>query len=546
MANYITCKDNRAFAYAETTNKGYYEVVSVSEDGSTCHVKTAWHENKHYINKEYDLPAERVAEDFTAVDELVVVAQLEKQALAIRGWINDSDELNFPYYSEVINNAGGCASTNFNNWSSYYYMHTRHLLYIPNENSDRLPSISVYGAQHKRTNTDDIVRLVRDHLEARYDVLEDFIIVQGDDFEAKVEAAKGDYEVVEYPDELKLQLRSVEHKVVVLKKDNRFVYLTNVDSDYLVFTSTIFLAGQLGLQLDEDAKSALLNRDKVAYYTSIFKNIEVAFDNMQKKAKEKMFADFGGEFNGMLIKPLRNSVDRARRDYEDAQDRVRSMFTQFQDATARLFYAEHGVTNGENEFMTFIDGAKDNIVSIKARPGDEQIDLCVRTFLTYWDEDVWDIFRKSDSKFSRMTDWQKIMLDNIFKHRTIKLLFEQKFSLNTHYCEPNRISRYDSITLKEGAMGLYNPHIHEYDCWGTHKSYIRDALRSSDYVQAYSQAVACISGLTLTDSPVMDKFMRYISDSGLYNKPCLFDVATGKYMTINQYKETIKGQKWER
>lgn len=546
MANYITCKDNRSFAYAETTNKGYYEVVSISEDGNTCHIKTVWHEDRNYINKEYDIPAERAAEDFTAVDEMVVIAQFEKQTLSVRGWFDEAEDFNAPYFSDIINQERGYTSTNFNCWNSRSYISTRSLLYIPNETSECLPVMSTYGATYKKSHIDEVSRLAHNSLTVGYDIAESFIVVQGEDFDAKVEAAKGSYEVIEYPAELKLQLRSVEHKVVVLKNNNHFVYLTNVDSDHIVFSSVVFLANQLGLQLDEDAKNALLNRSKIAYYTSIFKNIEAAFDNMQRKAKEKMFTDFGGQFNGMLIKPLRSAVDHARREYDVAQERVREMFTKFQDANARLFYAEHGVTDGEHEFMQFIDGAKDNIVSIKARPGDERIDFCIRTFLTYWDDDVWEIFRKSDSKFSRMNDWQKIMLDNIFKNRTIKLLIEQKFSLSTHYCEPNRISSYDSVTLKEGMMGLYNPHIHEYDCWGTHKGYIRDALKSSDYIQAYSQAVACISGLTLTDSPVMDKFMKYMNDTNLYNKPCLFDVATGKYMTINQYKETIKGQRWEK
>lgn len=548
MANYITCKQNRSFAYVETTNKGYYEVVSVSEDGTTCHVKTAWHENKAYINKEYDLPTERVAEDFSEVDEMVVIGAIERQMLAQTGWIVRSDN-NANHIYTVRNNMSSNCSTSFHIWNSNNWYETREFLHIPTEEDAEYPRVNMYANNYARTTGQEVAAVVRNAFDYGYAFAEAFIVIPDENFDAVVadaiQSLQEDYRTtVEYPEELKLQLRSMTHKVVVLRHENKFAYITNIKSDQIIFNSTIFFAEQIGRPLSEDAKAALLARDQAAYSAAIYANIDAVLAGMTERAKLKMFTEFGGKFSGMLIKPLQNAVEQCRRDYENYNTRATDAFRALQDANAKLFYAEHGIENGEDEFIELVTAARDNIVSINANPSDERINICVRTFLTYWDDDLWDIVRKSDSRFKDMANWQKLLLDEIFKDRTIKLLFEQKFALDTYNREARNVDTYRQDPYGEGTRGLRNPHIAYYNCWGTHRGYIRDALTRADYVQAYSQSVACISGVTLSDSPVMDRFFRYFKSSDFENLPCLYVVETGKYMTIKEYKELNKGKGW--
>lgn len=547
MANYITCKDNRAFAYAETTNKGYYEVLSVSEDGNSCRIKTVWHENKTYIEKEYDIPVDRASEDFIAVDEIVVIGALERQALQTTGWAKHLSS-RFNHRAEVTDNTYSYTSTEFNLWDYPIFRETREFMYVPNEKSTELPLLNMrcetyecYDARNAKNKANRIMSRGYDYVEG--------IIVIPDNFDAITEEVIADmteYRVVEFPNDLKLQLRSVEHKVVVLANgNNKFVYMTNLRADHIMFSSAIFLAEQIGNPLSEDAKAALLSRDQEAYCAAIYKDIDTIMAGMEERAKVKMFADFGDNFNGMLVKPLQTAVKSARKKYEEISVRMNEAFVALQDANARLFYAEHGIQNGENEFISFIGDAKSNIVSLKADPSNNAITFCVRTFLTYWDDDLWEITRKSDDRFTKLATWRKLMLDEIFKSRTVKLLIEQKFTLDTHYGEASNASSYHKTPYGEGTRGIRNPHIAEYNCWGTHKNYIRDALERADYVQAYSQAVACISGLTLSDSPVMSRFFSYIDKSSYADLPCLYIVETGTYISMNEYKQLVEGKKWE-
>lgn len=548
MANYITCKDNRAFAYAETTNKGYYEVVSVSEDGQTCHVKTVWHEDKNYINREYDIPVERATEDFTAVDEMTVVGVLERQMLAQTGWIVGSNT-QFNRQESICDNVESYMSTNCNIWNTRYYRNTREFLYIPNEESTEMPRIRTFCGDFSKDSPSRIASTARDVMNSGRDYSEAIIVCNRENFDDVVAQAIQELpeeyrNVVEFPAELKLQLRSMEHKVVALRYNNSFVYITNIKSDHLVFSSVIFFAEQIGRPLDEDAKAALLARNHEAYRTAIYKNIDAALEGMAERARLKMFDKFGEKFTGMMIQPLKNAVDSARREYDNYVSYLNDAFVRLREANAKLFYAEHGVENGEDEFIGFIKDAKDGIVSIEADPSHSRIVICVRTFLTYWEDDLWEIVRKSDSRFKELYDWQKIMLDEIFSSRTVKLLFEQKFYFDTYSAIPKNYSDYNS-DIGEGTKGIYNPHIREYNCWGSHESHIRDALQRADYVQAYGQSVACISGLTLSDSPVMSRFFGYLGSNSFQSKPCLYVNKTGKYITMKEYRELVKGKKWE-
>lgn len=548
MANYITCKDTRAFAYAETNNKGYYELISVSEDGNTSTIKCVYHDNKEFINKIYEIQTERITEDFEAVDEIKIYAALEQAILNETGWrkqCNNTGSLS--YFDKVDENSSMYKNYYTKVWGGNDYRDTRLVTYIPNLESVSFPQHYNYLSNCESNDNTFIERQMRDIFRIRkdngYKLCEGFFVVNDECFDDVVSyiVASG-YQQAEYPDELKLNLRSREHKVAVFHDDMHFVYITNIRSDQIVFNSMIFTAEKMGYALSDAAKKALMERDQETYYNEIFANIEEAVNGITERARNKMFEEFTTNFSGLTIAPLRNAVSDAQRRYDDAMERLSQKLNKLKEARERLFYAEHGVTNAENEFVTFINDIKDNIVSLKIE--DNNIKFCVRTFLAYWDDDLWDIFRKSDSKFSRLTSCQKIMLDDIFKNRTVKLLIEQKFGFDLSCNTPKRIDRYNS-DIGEGTRGITNPHISGYNCWGTHKPIIEENIATCNFLQAYSQAVSCISGLTLDDSTVTGDFCNNIRNGNYKNKPCLFIVETGEYVTMEQYAEMVKDRKWE-
>lgn len=541
---FITLKEMRNFAYAETTSDGYYKLTSVSEDGTCCTIKCVYHRKTDYINKEYQIPIDRITEDFIEADAKVVYGFLEADLINTHGWAIRlrRDPLK---YREIKDNMYSYSCTSTNIWDSDIYRETRLPLYYPDAESASYPTPHIYVSNYYRDSIDRAMSTIYRDMDKAYDYLEAFFIVNDEIFDRVVSrTAENTYgfEIVDYPEELKMPLKSVTYKVAVFKKNDRFIYICNVKCDQLVFNSAIFFFDQIGKPLSEEAKQALLNRDKVKYYEDIFKDIEAIAAKIDEKKRLEMFNAFQSQFQGIIVGPLKSQLNAAQENYDNATKRVRDYMQQIQELRSRIFYLEHGVEDGESEFVDFIKDIKDNIVSIRVYGG--SIELCIRTFLTYWDDDLWEIYRKSDSGFRSLSDTNKIMLDNIFKNRSLKLLIEQKFKLDFASQRAKKITSYEE---DEGTRGIPNPHIHEYDCWGTHDPHIIENISNGNYIQAYSQCVACISGITLDDSAVMNRFIEYVASSySCYNhRPCLYDVESGEYMTMNEYREKIKDMEWK-
>ena len=546
MANYITCKDTRAFAYADTNNKGYYELVAVSEDGNISTVKCVYHENKEIINKTYEILTERITDDFEAVDEIKVYEAMEQSILSETGWRKRHNSFtSLPHADMVERSRSNYSDYNTNLWESTSYRETRIMTYVPNNESVCFPNHYNY-MYNRETNDKSLIKNRCDDIFNKrdpYKLCEAFFVVNDSCFDEVVSYLnESGYTQAEYPDELKLHLRSKEHKVAVFHDDIHFVYITNIRCEQIVFNSMIFTAEKTGRVLSDAAKQALIDRDQETYYNEIFANIEEAVNGINERARNKMFEDFSNNFSGLMLTPLRHSVENAQRSYEDMLHRLNDKLNTLKEAREKLFYAEHGVNNAEDEFVSFINDIKDNSVSLKIE--DSYINFCVRTFLTYWDDDLWEIFRKSDSRFNRLNQWQKNMLDAIFRDRTVKLLIEQKFCFDLRNNMPKKIDRYND-DIGEGTKGIKNPHIAGYNCWGTHKPIIERNISESNFMQAYSQAVSCIAGLTLDDSTVTGDFCNNIRNGNYDDKPCLFIVETGEYVTFKQYSEMVKGKKWE-
>ena len=129
-------------------------------------------------------------------------------------------------------------------------------------------------------------------------------------------------------------------------------------------------------------------------------------------------------------------------------------------------------------------------------------------------------------------------MKDIFINRTKQLLIETGAIIyierpNIGYKNPASI-RTDVYALS-AFSGIPNPHHHYYNCWGDNKPNIIRALTEHDYVLAITQVFAAMGGLNLTDTPVMEKFIR--SELREYKvTPCIKDVATSEVITIQEYE----------
>lgn len=85
-------------------------------------------------------------------------------------------------------------------------------------------------------------------------------------------------------------------------------------------------------------------------------------------------------------------------------------------------------------------------------------------------------------------------------------------------------------------IGIMNPHLYHYQCYGQNASYINKALADQDYILALEQSVACVGTLNFADGIVMQRLHYMLTH---HNTVCIQDTETGEFLTTQQFKERI-------
>ena len=536
MARYLKCK--RGFAYRYTNGNGYYK----NEDGNKLEI--VWHEDKDLIGKVFEVA--RVAEDFEEIEESVVLEKFDEELSAgFKGWdtLHKFDELSRmkqKCYNTAQNFIGfsvaGVKSETIRTLLTYFY--------VPSDDDYEIPTQEIRIESAPVSNGDkseDVVRYVVEKMRSCMNCL--FLKCVDD---SKIdEIVKGltekEYEVLDYPEMFLLPYKVRSNKAVILRKENSYVSISTELKSYTVMAVVTVMAALCGRPFTEDVINALLAEDGDAYLSIILAGVDDWFIKTNAVRRNKMVEKFSEVFNEMSINKLKRNKEDVEAHIQRLEEDLREYLSRKRDILSKIFYEEHGMSN-KNEFLEMLKGM-DNKPTVNVDRN--YIKFCVSTPLTYWDDDLWDIVRKSDCTFESLSDPQKVLLDEIFINKNVKLMFDQKF-----WFKDNRVGGCNSdddynVDYGEGIDGIPNPHIHHYDCWGTHKPHIETALTESDYTTAYAQSVACISGITLDDSTVVNKFLRsHLFSSRYENRKCL-QMQDGTRISIKEYLDSHKDAKWE-
>ena len=146
--------------------------------------------------------------------------------------------------------------------------------------------------------------------------------------------------------------------------------------------------------------------------------------------------------------------------------------------------------------------------------------------LIYFEEEDWQVVKETYQNDYRGI---KYLLDAIFNRRaTVIFNNEVKVDLSENSCKGVNRRYYNRAT------GIPNPHIERYDCWGNNEPEILDYLFHGMYDMAYLQIKSAISGLNISDSPVMNEFCNYLSST---NIPAVVIEETGELMNSAEAEE---------
>lgn len=287
------------------------------------------------------------------------------------------------------------------------------------------------------------------------------------------------------------------------------VVLTNVYTTALFFKLSVVVADIVGVEYPEDLIRAILEGDKAAYNSAFLAKIQEA----QTQERDR-------ELNSQLA-TLRTMLTTAeteniRREVATRQNTVNSYLSELRNAYQRLKEAQIKETSaywgqvGERaeELITHItQHDKSSIIKLYINTAGSAIKVVFATKLLYWSEEAFTSYDVSDSTanlVTRRSKSERALLRNIFLDKTVQVLFNTgvviDFNANEFYREQDFGQAYR-------IEGLFHPHIHYANCWGDNSPLIYAALNKKDYVIAWEQIKATLSGLTITDYTIFKRFI---------------------------------------
>jgi hypothetical protein len=312
----------------------------------------------------------------------------------------------------------------------------------------------------------------------------------------------------------------------VYAKDKVFIVLVNdkkdMYNDDFAFGLVQCIHDVLNLQINEELYSCILERDFEKAKNTILTTAEVIIKAKKRKEFDHNIENLSKSLSEVTVHRFENNLQRAKNNVENIEARLRRAYEELKQAQKNKIYYE--VVNRklqENDLIELLKSDFDNITNIDtSSPG--YIYISIKQTLMFFNDDDWTSLRRN---YMEDNPNIKYLLDAIFT-RKAQVMFEQgvRININDAY-----VQKYDGWSCK---VGIPNPHITGYDCWGDNKSSIDQALMDFNLDVAYNTIKSAIAGINLVDKPVLDKFCAYLRSRNYDKIPCITDIDTGKVMII--------------
>ena len=290
--------------------------------------------------------------------------------------------------------------------------------------------------------------------------------------------------------------------------------LNNVDTPAFIFKLGAALLTTY--QKFRDKTNGIAEKYLTGDGTEVYRIVHEYYAEYEAHAQERVLLE---ALNTMTTAIYENRERDLIRLIEDTQRSIDDMYRRIAEYSERLNthkanYLLFKLTDEDarvQELKTFLRNSYANITGLRAERG--AIHIAYKTPLVFFEPDAMQ--RYFDSTRTNVVNgapnWVQQLLKDLFINRTKQLLIETGAIISIenpqiNYRNPASI-RTDVYAPREFS-GIPNPHHHYYNCWGDNKPNILRALEEHDYVLAITQVFAAMGGLNLTDTPVMEKFIR--------------------------------------
>lgn len=235
-----------------------------------------------------------------------------------------------------------------------------------------------------------------------------------------------------------------------------------------------------------------------------------------------------------VLSSAERAVNEASRNLNNYEEEYKNALNKLRSAQLNLLEAMTlGTTEREQQVKDFLTSISPNITYLQ-KGEQNNILLSYKTPLLYFEPKHMELMLNSDRTNPCNSTHPAIrnLLKEVFMDKTYQLIFDTGVDIDLRYNDIYFWTPPTNVVLQ----GIPNPHHKYYNCWGDNKPYIKKALVSHDVVAAITQIIAAFSGMNLTDTAVVRRFVEEELMTDSYRRiPCLKNLATGELLNIEQY-----------
>lgn len=260
---------------------------------------------------------------------------------------------------------------------------------------------------------------------------------------------------------------------------------------------------------------------------------------MRRVQKFEVLLNVDKTFDTIFIDQAQALIRRCRGTIQDYEQRLQHAYKDLDRVNMRLLSAS-AVENPFKEFTEYLmQYCEEEIVSALLTSSSDLV-LNITKPLLYWDDKEYMMLKdsKRTNCYNDAPKYIQELLDDIFIHKTVTLIFEQAFALSL-----NALGTGDSRDMirayqtNDKTLGIPNPHLNAFNCWGNNLSIICNLLQEQKFIEAYTTIGSVIAALNIMDITVFSSFVQQLKNwyNGELSVPCLKVKATGKRTTISKY-----------
>jgi hypothetical protein len=330
-------------------------------------------------------------------------------------------------------------------------------------------------------------------------------------------------------------------------KISMFKYIQDRVSIYVIVTNELTdevilkIGGLIAEQKDKlELATAYYESDKAKFNTAFYNLFKNFIEEKAECVYQQELAKTVAYLSKVDTTIVDNEIARKLDDLRNYEQYVRDYLKRIQELrNQRLGMVEDFDASTVKYFKKYLATRRKDIKSYNhIVSGNKQyIQLILYTELLYWDESVMKVYEKA-SRSNMVTSkapWLRNLLHAVLIDKTYTFLFETGIQINLTEAYAERWTIMN--TMQDLTKGIQHPHIYHYNCFGDNKTPISKAILARDFIVAFEQIFATLSGINLTDSTVFEKFCSYLS-RGEYPEKIAFikEKATGRTLTLKQYE----------